>query len=120
MAERGRSQGSGGTAPLPPAQALDLAGLVAYADGGIVSRTLAETAGGTLTLFAFDRGQGLSEHSAPFDAIVYVLDGQAELIIGGQCVQAGAGQAVVMPANVPHALRAVERFKMLLMMLRAE
>ena len=113
------SEGSGGGA-LPPAQAVDLLGLVDYADGAIVSRTLAENDAGTLTLFAFDEGQGLSEHTAPFDAIVQVLDGEAELTIGGEAVTATAGQLVVMPANVPHAVRAPGRFKMLLTMLRAK
>jgi quercetin dioxygenase-like cupin family protein len=104
---------------LPPAQAVDLARLVDYAEGSIVSRTLAENPAGTLTLFAFDAGQGLSEHSTPFDAIVQVLDGETELTIGGKTVQAAAGQLVVMPADVPHAVKAPGRFKMLLTMLRA-
>jgi quercetin dioxygenase-like cupin family protein len=98
---------------------MDLAGLVQYADGAIVSRTLADSPGGTVTVFAFDSGQALSEHSAPFDAMVIVLDGRAELTIGGSAVAASAGQIVVMPANVPHAVRALGRFKMLLIMLRA-
>ena len=102
---------------IPPSQALDLAGLVEYAEGAIVSRTVAENDAGTVTLFAFDAGQGLSEHSAPFDAFVLVLDGQAELTIGGAPLEAAAGQIVLMPANVPHAVRATERFKMLLVML---
>ena len=101
-------------------EALDLAGLVQYADGSIVSRTIADNDSGTLTLFAFDAGQGLSEHSAPFDALVNVLDGEAEVIIGGKSVNTQAGQLVIMPANVPHAVRANQRFKMLLIMLRAE
>ena len=96
-----------------------LASLVDYADGSIVSRTIADNRSGTLTLFAFDAGQGLSEHSAPFDAIVQILDGEAELVIGGKRVRAAAGQLVVMPADVPHAVRARRRFKMLLIMLRA-
>ena len=108
-----------GQPAIPTAQAVDLAGLVAYAQGSVVSRTLANSSAGTLTLFAFDAGQGLSEHSAPFDAVVQVLDGEAELVIGGQSVCAGAGQMVVMPANVPHALKATQRFKMLLTMFRA-
>jgi quercetin dioxygenase-like cupin family protein len=104
---------------LPTATVMDLAGLVQYADGAIVSRTIAEGPGGTVTLFAFDSGQALSEHSAPFDAIVVVLDGRAELTIGGSPVAASAGQMVVMPAHIPHAVRAPGRFKMLLVMLRA-
>ena len=98
---------------LPAAEAVDLAEAVAYAPGSVVSRTIAENEAGTLTLFAFDAGQGLSEHSAPFDALVQVLDGEVELTIGGQAVRATAGQVVVMPANVPHAVEAVARFKML-------
>ena len=112
-------KGSGDRA-LPAAQAVELTGLVDYAEGAIVSRTLAENEAGTVTLFAFDAEQGLGEHSAPFDAIVQVLDGQAELTIGGEAVRATAGQMVVMPANVPHAVKAVTRFKMLLTMLRAK
>ncbi len=95
-----------------------LATLVAYAPGSVVSRTIAKSAAGTLTLFAFDAGQGLSEHSAPFDAYVQVLDGAVELTIGGRKVPASAGDCVRMPANVPHAVQAVERFKMLLTMIR--
>jgi quercetin dioxygenase-like cupin family protein len=101
---------------LPPARAVDLAGLVDYADGSIVSRTLVDGDSGSLTLFAFDAGQGLSEHSAPFDAVVQVLDGEVQLRIGGEQVRACRGQAVLMPANVPHAVAAPVRFKMLLTM----
>ena len=105
---------------LPTAKAVELAGLVDYAQGAVVSRTLAETEGGTLTLFAFDRGQKLSEHTAPFDAFVYVLDGRAKLAIGGREVDVGAGRLAVMPADVPHAVEAENRFKMLLVMLRPQ
>lgn len=98
---------------------VDLAGLVAYQPDAVVSRTVLKNASGSLTLFAFDQGQGLSEHSAPFDAVVQILDGEAELTIGGEVLRAGAGSLVVMPANVPHALRAVRRFKMLLIMIRS-
>lgn len=97
---------------------VELAGLVDYADGAVVSRTLLKRGAGTLTLFAFDRDQGLSEHTAPFDATVLVVDGRAELTIGGREVAVAAGQLVVMPANVPHSVRAAERFKMLLVMIR--
>jgi quercetin dioxygenase-like cupin family protein len=96
-----------------------VAELVRYADGSIVSRTIAETQGGTVTLFAFDEGQSLSEHTVPFDAIVHILDGEAELTIGGKQVRAGTGELVIMPANVPHSVRAPQRFKMLLIMVRA-
>lgn len=105
-------------ASLLPAEPVRLAELVAYQDGGVVSRTLLKKPGGTLTVFAFDRGQALSEHTAPFDAIVEVLDGTAELVIGGKRVSAQAGQTVLMPANVPHAVSATSRFKMLLTMIR--
>jgi quercetin dioxygenase-like cupin family protein len=103
---------------LPGATAVALVDLVQYQAGSVVSRTIAKKAGGTLTLFAFDAGQALSEHTAPFDAIVQVLDGQAELVIGGEKVVASAGQTVMMPASVPHAVNAVARFKMLLSMVR--
>ena len=105
----------GAIAASTPAPITDL---VAYADGAVVSRTLAKGTAGTLTLFAFDLGQELSEHTAPFDAFVQVLDGKVELIIGGQTVQACAGDVVLMPAQIPHAVKAVERFKMVLTMFR--
>ena len=103
---------------LPAAEPTALATLLDYVPGSVVSRTLAKTAGGTMTLFSFDKGQALSEHSAPFDAFVQVLDGKVELMIGGKPVPAAAGETVLMPANVPHGLKAVERFKMLLVMLK--
>jgi len=105
---------------LPKAEAIDLASVVDYAEGSIVSRTIAENDAGTLTLFAFAAGQGLSEHSAPFDALVQVLDGEAELTIGCKAVTATEGQIVVMPADVPHAVKAPKPFKMLLTMLSAK
>ncbi|NOZ84943.1 MAG: cupin domain-containing protein [Deltaproteobacteria bacterium] len=92
--------------------------LVNYQSNSIVSRTLVNKNGGTLTLFAFDKGQSLSEHSAPFDAVVQILDGEAELIIGGGKVLASAGHTVLMPAGVPHAINAPKCFKMLLIMIR--
>jgi quercetin dioxygenase-like cupin family protein len=97
-----------------------LAELVEYGEGAIVSRTLLENSAGTITLFAFDAGQGLSEHTAPFDALVQVADGEGEFIIGGESCRVGRGQIVLMPAQVPHAVRAHERFKMLLTMLRKQ
>ncbi len=103
---------------LEPAQAVAAAELVGVADGGIVSRELARTSGGTLTVFAFDKGEGLSEHTAPFDAIVHVLTGRLELTIGGAQVEAASGHVVLMPAEVPHALHAPEPAKMMLIMLR--
>lgn len=98
---------------------LQLVDHVAYAADAVVSKTLVDKKTGTLTLFAFDAGQGLSEHTAPFDAVVQVLDGEAELTVGGEVLHAAAGSLVVMPAHVPHSLRAVARFKMLLTMIRS-
>jgi quercetin dioxygenase-like cupin family protein len=106
-------------ATIPPADALVVDALLAYADQGIASRVLARTAGGNVTLFAFDAGQGLSEHTAPFDALVFVLDGTLALTVGGHPVVAARGTVVRMPANVPHALEATVRTKMLLVMLRS-
>jgi quercetin dioxygenase-like cupin family protein len=103
---------------LPPAVALDLSALVSYQEGAVVSRTLIKKTACTVTAFAFDAGQSLSEHTAPFDAIVQVLDGVVELAIGGKTVEAKAGQTVLMPANVPHAVNAKAQFKMLLLMVR--
>jgi quercetin dioxygenase-like cupin family protein len=106
------------TTNLPPSEPLALGKLVSYQDGSIVSRTLIKKNGGTLTLFAFDAGQSLSEHSAPFDAVVLILDGEAEVVIGGKKVLVNSGQTVLMPADVPHAVHALQRFKMLLIMIR--
>lgn len=103
---------------LPDAQPVRLAELLDYVSGSIVSRTLQKKKTGTITLFAFDAGQELSEHSAPFDAIVQVLDGEVELTIGGKSVPATTGETVLMPANIPHGVTAVQRFKMLLTMIR--
>ena len=116
---REKSRRGSGKRKLAAAKAWTLAELISYARGAVVSRTLAEEAAGTVTLFAFGAGQGLSEHSAPYDALVEVLDGEARLTIGGKPVLARAGQLVVMPANVPHAVHAVRKFKILLTMLRA-
>lgn len=102
----------------PPSEAIELAGLVGYDTGAVTSKTLRKASNGTLTIFAFDEGQELSEHSAPFDAYVQILDGRAELIIGGKSVVPRAGELVLMPANVPHAVKAIERFKMLLVMFK--
>ena len=103
---------------LPPAEPMPLAEGVQYASGSIVSRTLLKTDTGTLTLFAFDEGQELSEHTAPFNALVQVLDGTASLVIGGRPVTVQRGELVLMPADIPHAVRAGGRFKMLLTMFR--
>ena len=105
-------------ASIPPAEALALATLISPTEQGIASRVLAKTSGGTVTLFAFDEGQGLSEHTAPFDALAMVLAGALDLTIGHQPVRAIPGTIVRMPANVPHALDATEPTRMLLVMLR--
>lgn len=94
--------------------------LVSYQDGSIVSKILLKTQSGNVTAFAFDHGQELSEHTAPYDALVQILDGQAEIRIGDQDVQARQGELVLLPANIPHALKAQERFKMLLTMIKSQ
>jgi quercetin dioxygenase-like cupin family protein len=94
--------------------------LVNYARSSIVSKTLIDRKAGTLTLFAFDRGQGLSEHVAPYDAVVHILDGEALITIAGRKFKVRAGEMVILPANVPHALKAVKKFKMLLIMIRGK
>ncbi|MEN8614304.1 cupin domain-containing protein [Dehalogenimonas sp. THU2] len=101
------------------AQALMLAELINYQAGAVVSRTLADRPAGTITLFAFDAGQGLSEHSAPYDAFVYAADGEADVTISGKLHHVTGGQMIIMPANEPHALRATKPFKMLLVMIRS-
>jgi len=100
------------------AQAFAAAGLAEYAPGAVVSREIVKSPAGTVTVFAFDAGQGLSEHTAPFDALVMVLEGEAEIKIGGKPLMVRAGELVVMPANIPHALQAEQRFKMALVMIR--
>ena len=96
-----------------------LVDLVSYQRGSVVSRTIIDKKTGTVTLFSFDEGQGLSEHTAPFDALVYLLDGEAEISISGKPLHLREGEMVIMPANQPHALKAVRRFKMLLTMIRS-
>lgn len=96
-----------------------LVDLVEYQEGSVVSRTLIDKKAGTVTLFAFDEGQGLSEHTAPYDALVYLVDGEAEVTISGRVYRLKKGEMIIMPANQPHALRAVKRFKMVLTMVRA-
>ncbi len=101
------------------AQVLTLADLADYQEGSVVSRTLVKEEQGSVTLFAFDRGQGLSEHTAPFDALVQVLEGEAEVTTAGESHRLQAGEMIIMPADKPHALKAPRRFKMLLTMIRA-
>ena len=96
-----------------------LVDLVAYQGGAVVSRTIIDKKAGTITLFAFDEGQGLSEHTAPFDALVFLLDGEAEISISGKPFHLREGEMIIMPANQPHALKALKRFKMLLTMIRS-
>ncbi len=103
----------------PHATVQTLNELVAYQEGAIVSRMLLKQKGGNVSLFAFDRGESLSEHTAPFDALVVVVDGTAEIEIAGTPHRVGPGQTITLPAHVPHAVRAPERFKMLLVMVRA-
>ncbi len=96
-----------------------LATHIAYQEGSVVSREIISKPAGTVTLFAFDAGQGLSEHKTPYDALVYVMDGEAEVTISGEVHHLEAGDAIIMPANQPHALQARKRFKMMLTMIRS-
>ena len=103
---------------IPAAEAVELAGLVTYAEGAVVSRTIKKSEKGTLTVFAFDAGEELSTHSAPFDAYVQILDGEVEITVGDKIVLPAVGDFIMMPADIPHGLRAVTQFKMLLIMIR--
>ncbi|NLA24597.1 MAG: cupin domain-containing protein [Bacteroidales bacterium] len=103
----------------PKSKVLNLAEMVDYQAGAIVSRTIMKQEMGNLTLFAFAKGQGLSEHAAPFDAMVQVLDGTGEILIAGETFIVPAGNTIIMPANIPHAVVANENFKMMLTMLKA-
>ena len=93
--------------------------MIDYQEDSIVSRTIIDQKTGTLTLFAFGQGQGLSEHTAPFDALVYILDGEAEVAISGKALHVATGEMVIVPADEPHALKALTRFKMMLVMIRS-
>ncbi len=106
-------------AALLPGRPAAMTDLVQYQAGTVVSRTIIDRKTGTVTLFAFGEGQGLSEHTAPFDALVYVLDGESEITISGNAFRVKQGEMVIMPANEPHALTAVKDFKMLLVMIRS-
>jgi len=101
------------------AQVVNLTDLINYQAGSVVSRTIIDKEEGTVTLFAFDESQGLSEHTAPYDALVYILDGEADVVISGKPVRLKKGEFTIMPANEPHALSAVTRFKMLLTMIKS-
>jgi quercetin dioxygenase-like cupin family protein len=102
-----------------PAEVKQLIELLQYQDASIVSRVLLKNKGGTVTLFAFDLGEGLSEHTAPFDALVVVTDGEADIEIAGESFRVKQGETIILPANRPHAVKAATRFKMLLIMIRA-
>lgn len=102
----------------PKSKILNVTGLVNYQSGAVVSYQVTKAEGGNVTLFAFDNGQELSEHTAPYDALVHILEGDAEIKISGKSYIVKAGQGIIMPANEPHALRAVKKFKMLLTMIR--
>ena len=107
------------TSHLPVSEVVRLNELIEYQEGSVVSRTLLDKETGTITLFAFDVEQGLSEHTAPFDALVYLLDGEAEIVISGNPLTLRKGEMVLMPANQLHALKAIKRFKMLLTMIKS-
>ena len=106
-------------AEMPIAEVVRLIDLVNYQEGAVVSRTVVKRTMGTVTVFAFDEGQGLSEHTAAFDAVAHLLEGEAEITVSGKPLRTTAGEAVLMPANQPHSLRALSRFKMLLTMIRS-
>ena len=101
------------------AQPVELAGLAAYQKDSVVSQTIINKKTGTVTFFAFDEGQGLSEHTAPFDALVQILEGEAEVVISGKPIHMKMGEMVIMPANKPHSLNALKKFKMILTMIKS-
>jgi quercetin dioxygenase-like cupin family protein len=109
----------GGKAANVVGQAAKLSELIGYQEGSVVSKEIIRSEKGTVTLFAFDQGEGLSEHTAPFDALVHIFDGKAEITIEGKMHRVNAGEIILMPAKKPHALKAAERFKMLLIMVKA-
>ena len=104
----------------PIGEAFNLVDHITYADGSVISKTLLDKGIGTITLFSFDTGQGLSEHTSPYDAVVHILDGDAEITINGKAQTGHTGEMIIMPANIPHALLARNRFKMLLIMIRKQ
>lgn len=106
--------------PLPQSSPYSLSGNIDYAAGAIVSKTLIDKQAGSVTLFAFAAGQGLSEHSAPYDALVQVVEGEGVFVVAGQAQRVAAGELFLMPANVPHAVKAGQAFKMLLVMIRSQ
>jgi quercetin dioxygenase-like cupin family protein len=104
---------------MPSGDVVRITELVHYQDGSVVSRTIVKRSTGSVTLFAFDEGQGLSEHTAAFDALVHVLEGEAEVVVSGKALRTRTGEAVLLPANQPHALKAISKFKMILTMIRS-
>lgn len=102
----------------PRADVLNMTDMVDYSEGGVVSKQVLKNEAGNITLFSFDEGQGLNEHTAPFDAVVQIIDGEVEVKIGSKLLKLIVGQSVIMPANIPHALHAVKKFKMLLTMIK--
>ena len=115
MEEKGRTSGG-----LAPGLKGVVASLVSYQQGTVVSRTVISSKEGTITLFAFDEGEGLSEHTAPYSALLHVIEGEAEVVISGKKSVLEGGEAVILPAGRPHAVRALKRFKMLLTMIRSK
>ena len=113
------SQQPQGKREMPIAEVVRVTDLVNSQEGAVVSRTLINRATGTVTLFAFDEGQGLSEHTAPFDALAHLLEGEAEIVVSGKPLRTKACEAVLMPAHQPHSLKALTKFKMLLTMIRS-
>jgi quercetin dioxygenase-like cupin family protein len=104
----------------PKGEKFSYANSIAYADKAVVSKHILKKETGNISLFAFDKGEGLSEHAAPFDAVVYIADGRADIIIDGVSHILETGETIIMPANIPHALKAIERFKMVLTMIRSK
>jgi quercetin dioxygenase-like cupin family protein len=111
---------TGQTRGLRPGQKGAVASLVSYQQGSVVSRTIISDRAGTVTLFAFDEGEGLSEHTSPYDALLHLLEGEAEVTISGKVSSLEQGDAIILPAGKPHAVKATERFKMLLTMIRSK
>jgi quercetin dioxygenase-like cupin family protein len=105
---------------MEPAQIKELESLVEYQENSVVSQTIIDKEVGTITLFAFDKGEGLSEHTTPYDALVYIIDGKAEITIDGNPYNVKKGETIIMPANEPHALKAIERYKMMLVMIKSK
>src|SRR5512136_1486569 len=117
MTKKAESKASGGESLL--GKVLNVAGLVEYQKGAVVSRQIINKPTGTVTVFSFDKGEGLSEHTAPFDALVQILDGEAEVTISGKPNKLTAGEMIIMPAGQPHSLKAPAKFKMALVMIRS-